>query len=321
MDGDYRKASILVELSNLARVAALNTFLPLAAVLLGEHLILRYRHHRQSSLERLTVRLSASGKTDLVMAATTWVPVGLIYLVFRLITLPGLTLTAVVIIDGRTSWSGLFGNLMPTNTLLALAIWYLAWDFGHYVAHYLLHRIPALWEIHKLHHAATEFNIVTGNRVSFAERAFNQLVSLSVTTIVLGVPGPGFYLAVKAIKRLVNMLQHSDLPWDYGPLGKLIASPRYHRMHHSSAPVDYDSNFGDLFSFWDRLFGTTSRRYRESGSGAADEAILGLGDASANAHYNRWWTALYEHTVFHYAATIVKSRRAWKQRFGTGLKA
>src|SRR5581483_747419 len=54
--------------------------------------------------------------------------------------------------------------------------------------------------------------------------------------------------------------EHSDLDWTYGPLGKLIVSPHYHRIHHSIAESDFNKNFGSFLSFWDPLFGTASSR-------------------------------------------------------------
>ena len=96
------------------------------------------------------------------------------------------------------------------------------------------------------------------------------------------------------------MIQHSDLPWHFGPLGIIFVGPRYHRMHHSHVPADYDTNFGNLLTIWDRMFGTTSARYKAEGPAIADTVPLGLSTGDENARYNRWWYALWHETIPHY---------------------
>jgi sterol desaturase/sphingolipid hydroxylase (fatty acid hydroxylase superfamily) len=53
--------------------------------------------------------------------------------------------------------------------------------------------------------------------------------------------------------------QHSDIEWTYGPVGRVIVSPRFHARHHSAAPEDINVNFGSLLIIWDHLFGTARK--------------------------------------------------------------
>lgn len=274
--------------------------LPLFAMLIAEDLILRYIYNKQSSLQRLTTKLSSSGVVDLVMRLTVWFPFGLSSMLLRYLTLPGIFLLVAIWVRDQISWQGLLGPMVVESYAISVIAWFLVYDFGYYVAHYLLHKIPFLWRLHKLHHSATEMNIVTGTRVSFAERAFNQLVSFAFVALVFGIPRPDMILILLLGHRLMDMLQHSDLPWSYGILGYVFVGPRFHRMHHSSNKDDFDANFGNIFSFWDYLFRTVSRRYRKLGSQISDEVMLGLDTKSETEKFNKWHFAIVHETIPYY---------------------
>jgi sterol desaturase/sphingolipid hydroxylase (fatty acid hydroxylase superfamily) len=188
----------------------------------------------------------------------------LVQTIATVITIPGIVYLAVTRLSVHGGWTGIFGGYMPENQVLVIVIWMLALDFSLYVSHVLMHRVPWLWHFHKLHHAATEFNIITGIRFSLAERLFNDLTIFFFLTMVLGLPSPDVAFTVMFLYRVIDLLQHSDLPWDYGIFGYAIASPRYHRMHHSNCTDDSNANYGNIFSFWDYLFGTLASRYRQS---------------------------------------------------------
>lgn len=281
---------------------------PVVVVLLGEHIILKYVYRKKSSIERLFIGVSDSAKSD-------WIMAGFYYIAFKFkairpvisfITLPGLALLGLKWLQPYLPWSGIFGQHLPEKLVVQIIIWLILYDFTHYIAHVLMHRSPALWRFHKLHHAATEFTILNGIRISLSERFFNTLVSFLVLWILLGIPRPEIFYFVVFIRRIVDLIQHSDLPWDYGIVGYVIASPRYHRLHHSNQPEDYDSNYGNIFSFWDYLFGTTSPRYRHSAL-TADTCNLGLATEKETLRFNRWETALINETIFQYGwATIRK---------------
>jgi hypothetical protein len=151
-----------------------------------------------------------------------------------------------------------------------------------------MHKVPWLWHLHRLHHSATEFNIITGIRITLGERFFNDLLILLFLALVLGLPSPRQIFTVMFAYNIIDLLRHSDLPWDYGIFGYVITSPRYHRMHHSMHPEDFDANYGGIFSFWDYLFGTVASRYRQSTQNA-DACALGIQDRHENACINDCW--------------------------------
>jgi sterol desaturase/sphingolipid hydroxylase (fatty acid hydroxylase superfamily) len=132
-------------------------------------------------------------------------------------------------------------------------------DLLDYWYHRLLHKIAFLWEAHKYHHSATEFNLLTGNRVHALEAAFRDLIVVIPLVIFGGEPVDTFmlYIAVRLSLRSIDILQHSMLEWNYGWVGKwLFFSPIGHRIHHSLEKEHWDKNFGNIMPLWDHMFGT-----------------------------------------------------------------
>ena len=137
----------------------------------------------------------------------------------------------------------------------ALLMFIVLADFLKYVFHRLCHEISFLWEIHKYHHASTDFILLTGNRVHPIEHIL-QKIFVSIPLIALGIK-VDMYIAVIIFSLFIDKLQHSMLHWNYGFIGKyFIYAPIGHRIHHSKEIEHWDKNYGDLFVFWDRLFGT-----------------------------------------------------------------
>ena len=129
-------------------------------------------------------------------------------------------------------------------------------DFVSYWLHRAEHTIPFLWQFHSVHHAAEELNYLTAYRVHPFSKLMWEIVAV-VLLIVLGVP-PTMWLPFRLVQIFLANVQHSELDWSYGPLYPLVVSPVYHRLHHSRDRRDFDSNFSQLFSIWDYLFGTAN---------------------------------------------------------------
>jgi sterol desaturase/sphingolipid hydroxylase (fatty acid hydroxylase superfamily) len=121
-----------------------------------------------------------------------------------------------------------------------------------YWAHRLLHRVPLLWHVHKIHHAPTQLNWASTFQQHFA-MSITSAPLLTVSTLLLGVhlvpPWGSVYI-------LVNYLQHANISLRFGWLNYIFALPEVHRYHHSRDPKYYDTNFGGGFVFWDMIFGT-----------------------------------------------------------------
>lgn len=146
---------------------------------------------------------------------------------------------------------GLLGGL---PWWLRIPIWMAVADFVLYWLHRSMHQIRWLWALHKVHHSQTELNPLTTWRVHWLEFLYLNTGAF-LTGLLLGDMHalPSIAIGLLAASQFA---QHSDIDWTYGPLGKLIVSPRFHARHHSNAAADLNTNFGSLFVVWDQLFGT-----------------------------------------------------------------
>ncbi len=146
---------------------------------------------------------------------------------------------------------------------------YLAFEFAYWLDHFLSHKIPFLWEFHKVHHSATVLTPFANWRV----HPVDTIIYMNILSAVVGsatgliqyVAGEPFALTATAgsgilygaYMALWGHLQHSQF-WlsCTGLAGRLVLSPAHHQIHHSNDPVHFDKNFGASLALWDWLFGT-----------------------------------------------------------------
>ena len=154
---------------------------------------------------------------------------------------------------------------------------FLSYEFGYYVDHWLKHRIPALWELHKTHHTAEVLNPLTVFRVHPLDTLiFVDIVAVcggvfhSVYTYAIGQPIDTYTVAgtnalLVMFFFLVSHLQHSQfwLPLT-GWAGRLVLSPAHHQLHHSADPQHFNTNFGSFIAIFDWMFGTLYVPQKES---------------------------------------------------------
>jgi sterol desaturase/sphingolipid hydroxylase (fatty acid hydroxylase superfamily) len=133
-----------------------------------------------------------------------------------------------------------------------------ALDLGNYVSHTLLHRYPALWEFHKVHHSIETLDWLATFRSHVVEQTLRRLVA-PVLLILAGFPADAVALAGGVVLAWA-VLNHSNLAIPLGFLEPVFVTPRLHRLHH--VPETDDRNFGTVFTLWDRLRGTL--RVRET---------------------------------------------------------
>lgn len=176
-------------------------------------------------------------------------------------------------------------NNQLDNLIIQGAIWVIGKDFVTYWIHRLSHRVGFLWEAHKFHHSATEFNILSLNRLHPIDLAYRS-VSRGILLGLLGIPLQAFPILL-LFERTLDRINHSNLTWRYGWIGRwVIYSPHGHRIHHSSDPVHFDKNFGETSPVWDRLFGTWSNEQKKS-----EEIEIGIPNNIYNKHsffYDYW---------------------------------
>ena len=147
--------------------------------------------------------------------------------------------------------------------------WALAADFGLWLGHYLMHKVPVLWEFHKVHHSAEVLTPATAGRVHPLEDAINIGLAaafggamLALCQFVFGPKVQMFGLLqlnvlVFAFYLFGFHLRHTHIWVPYkGIWGKLFISPAHHQLHHSVARRHWDKNLGLIFGIWDWMFGT-----------------------------------------------------------------
>lgn len=158
---------------------------------------------------------------------------------------------------------GLLNRFELPETLRVL-LGVVALDFAIYLQHVLFHAVPALWRLHRMHHADLDFDVTTGARFHPIEIVLSMLIKLSVVA-ALGPPA----VAVLIFEVLLNataMFNHSNVRMPLNVdrvLRGLLVTPDMHRVHHSVDPTETNSNFGFSFSLWDRLLGTYRSQPRE----------------------------------------------------------
>lgn len=143
--------------------------------------------------------------------------------------------------------------------LLALPRWaqgaiaLLIADGVGYATHRLSHVEP-LWRAHAIHHSSTHLDFLSAAR----GHPINEVITrVAQAWVVLAAGVPIDVLAwATPLFFAHGLLLHTQVPWDFGPLRWVIASPRFHRWHHSNEPEAREKNFAGLFAFIDVLFGT-----------------------------------------------------------------
>jgi len=128
-------------------------------------------------------------------------------------------------------------------------------DFLEYIVHNLLHRLPILWEFHKLHHSIEELDWIGNMRFHWMEIVVYKSLTF-LPLVMLGVNG-NVILWIAIVSTLIGHLNHSNLNFNWGPLRYVINSPRMHVWHHDVIlRGQHGKNFGVVFCLWDWLFGT-----------------------------------------------------------------
>ena len=139
---------------------------------------------------------------------------------------------------------------VPAQVVAAIV----AIDGMQWCVHVLLHRVPFLWEVHKVHHSVRldEMDWIVAFRFHWFEVVVYRTL-LYVPLALLGFAPPALF-AHAVVGTVIGHLNHANLDWSYGPLRYILNNPRMHLWHH--ARDGRASNFGIIFSFWDWAFGT-----------------------------------------------------------------
>ena len=148
----------------------------------------------------------------------------------------------------------LFDAPLWAELLIALA----ALDLmAQYIAHYLLHKVKALWRLHVVHHSDTKVDATTGVRLHPGDFLVRETFALGAV-LLTGAP-LAFYLVYRVVTILFTLVTHANVdppPWMDAALSWVVVTPNMHKFHHHFERPWTDTNFGGILSIWDRLFGT-----------------------------------------------------------------
>jgi len=151
---------------------------------------------------------------------------------------------------------GLFNTLtVPGEIAIITSVVIL--DFFIWLQHVMVHAIPLLWRLHRVHHADLDYDVTTGARFHPLEIILSMLIKFAVV-LLLGPP----VIAIVIFEILLNataMFNHGNIHLPKGLdriLRLFVVTPDMHRVHHSIEVNEANSNFGFNLPWWDRLFGT-----------------------------------------------------------------
>ncbi|HEY2287439.1 MAG TPA: sterol desaturase family protein [Streptosporangiaceae bacterium] len=188
------------------------------------------------------------------------------YLILHaLVVIPFMTLLSVgaaTLISAHARWIALRpAGHWPGWLLVPLTI--VAMDGANWLAHYADHRFDSLWRFHALHHSQEELSVLT----SFRAHPLMHTTGFVLATIPVAVLMPTRPIApvLITIYVCIGTLQHANLRWTFGPFGRVLVSPAYHRLHH--APDIQDANLGVVLTIWDVLAGRATFPSRRDGVG------------------------------------------------------
>jgi sterol desaturase/sphingolipid hydroxylase (fatty acid hydroxylase superfamily) len=181
--------------------------------------------------------------------------------------------------------------LLASQALVTVGL-FLAYEFGYWVHHYLCHRIPFLWEFHKVHHSADVLTPLTVFRVHPVDTWLFVNILAIAAAIANGVLRYGFgdtshqyalagtnIMLVLFIHAYLH-LQHSHVWLSFrGLLGRILLSPAHHQVHHSDNPIHFNKNLGSCLAIWDWAFGTLYVPAKES-----ERLSFGIGPRDHLAH-------------------------------------
>jgi sterol desaturase/sphingolipid hydroxylase (fatty acid hydroxylase superfamily) len=162
---------------------------------------------------------------------------------------------AFALLVARRQWGVLHQVSAPS--WLAIAVSLPALDLARYTLHSLYHHLPPLWRLHRVHHADLDCDVTAAVRFHPLETVLSAAASLAVIAL-LGVPAPAV-LVDQVLLLAVTVFAHANVTVPArcdAALRLVLVTPDMHRVHHSAAVVETDSNLATMYSWWDRLFGT-----------------------------------------------------------------
>lgn len=161
----------------------------------------------------------------------------------------------------KQGW-GLFNYYHLPEALVIIAV-VVIMDFMIYLQHIMVHAVPLLWRLHRVHHADLDIDVTTGARFHPLEIIFSMLIKFAVIAL-LGAPAVAVII-FEVLLNATSMFNHSNVRMPAGVdrfLRLFLVTPDMHRVHHSVEDDETNSNFGFNLPWWDHLLGTYTAQPR-----------------------------------------------------------
>lgn len=149
-----------------------------------------------------------------------------------------------------------YGQFLPLSLYIIFGVLFLDL-IGAYLPHYVQHKVKFLWKIHLVHHSDHKVDTTTANR----HHPFESVVRYLFTLLGVAILGAnmGLVFLYQSLSVVLSQFNHANI--NISPkidkfLSFFIVTPNMHKVHHHYVMPYTDSNYGNIFSFWDRLFGT-----------------------------------------------------------------
>ena len=272
----------------------------LAAALVISTLFFIYRRHKRGRRVRWKTIARALFPRRILAHRSNEVDIG--YLFFNVFVFSVVFGWAVLsyqfisngIIAGLVAFAGPVtpSTLSPyiTRSIITVML-FLAYELGYWFHHWLSHRVPLLWEFHKVHHSAEVLTPLTNFRVHPVDTwifanilAFSAAVANGLGNCLFGDTAYQYALSDTNIILVLFVhayvhLQHTHMWISFrGVLGRIFVSPAHHQVHHSGNPKHFNKNFGSWLALWDWMFGTLYVPQKER-----EPLVFGFAD-HPNAH-------------------------------------
>ncbi len=204
-------------------------------------------------------------------------------------------------------WGLLNYYSLPLTLSILLSI--IVMDFIIYLQHVMVHAVPLLWRLHRVHHADLDYDVTTGARFHTLEIILSMLIKFAVI-VVLGPPVVAVIL-FEVILNAMAMFNHGNVGLP-APIDKvlrwLLVTPDMHRVHHSIEDDETNSNFGFNLSWWDRLFGT----YRDQPRAGHQGMTIGIRNFR-DPKQSAWITGMLAMPFIGKVSGYAINRRQWQQ--------
>jgi len=212
-------------------------------------------------------------RTLLVPAGRRWRNHGVVYLA-TILTAMAVYRTSPILVAAAVQ-SSPYGLLMrgwiPVAVRWVMAI--LLLDLLRYAIHRAFHSVGFLWRVHRLHHSDPDFDVSTGFRNHPLELLVVQGIYLGAVAVLAAPPGAVVAAELSGVFQTFFSHANAHLPeWLDEAVRRVWITPDMHRIHHSQELAEEQSNFGEVFPWWDRLFGS----YCAAPAAGQDGLITGL---------------------------------------------